>query len=58
MDAEELFITSNVSQNILKGEKNELNVMVKKAKGIKCTRCWKIVKEVKESKCSRCFKIK
>ena len=58
VDAEELFITSHVKQNILKGEKNELTVVVKKANGTKCTRCWKIVEKVKENKCSRCFKIK
>jgi len=49
IDAEELFITSHVKQNILKGIKNELTVAVKKANGTKCTRCWKILKK----KCER-----
>ena len=49
IDAEELFITSYVKQNILKGIKNELTVAVKKANGTKCTRCWKILKK----KCER-----
>jgi isoleucyl-tRNA synthetase len=49
IDAEELFITSHVKQNILKGIKNELTVAVKKANGTKCSRCWKISKK----KCER-----
>ncbi|MBH91150.1 MAG: isoleucine--tRNA ligase, partial [Candidatus Marinimicrobia bacterium] len=57
-DAQELFITSSVIQNILKGKDEKLKVQVRKAQGIKCSRCWKIVPDVKENKCSRCFKIK
>ena len=49
-------ITSNVKQTISK--KNEISVIVKKAKGIKCSRCWKIVEKVKDNKCERCSKIK
>ncbi len=56
IDAKELFITSNVKQTISK--KNEISVIVKKAKGIKCSRCWKIVEKVKDNKCERCSKIK
>jgi len=56
VDTKELFITSNVNQNISK--EKDTSVIVKKAKGIKCSRCWKIVKEVKSNKCSRCLKIK
>ena len=56
IDAQELFITSNVLQNISK-EKN-ISVTVKKAKGTKCNRCWKIVEKIKEGKCSRCYSIK
>ncbi len=56
IDAQELFIISNVVQNLSK--KNEILVSVKKAKGTKCSRCWKIVQEVKDGKCSRCLKIK
>ena len=55
-DAKELFITSNVIQNISK--ENEISITVKKAKGTKCSRCWKIVEKVKDNKCSRCLKIK
>tara|TARA_B100000700_G_scaffold135317_1_gene151216 strand:+ start:11266 stop:13989 length:2724 start_codon:yes stop_codon:yes gene_type:complete len=56
VDPKELFITSHVDQKISKA--NEINVIVKKAKGTKCDRCWKIVKETKNNKCSRCLKIK
>ena len=56
IDSKELFITSNVIHNISK--ENDISVTVKKAKGTKCSRCWKIVKEVKEGKCSRCYSIK
>jgi len=58
IDAKELFITSNVTQNILKDKKSEISVTVKKAKGTKCSRCWKIVEKVKKGKCSRCSSIK
>ena len=56
IDAEELFITSNVNQELSK-DKN-MTIIVKKAEGSKCSRCWKIVKEIKDGKCSRCIKIK
>ncbi len=56
IDAQEFFITSNVVQNISKDE--NVSVIVNKAKGTKCSRCWKIVKNVKENKCSRCYSIK
>ena len=56
IDAQELFITSNVLQSISK--EKSISVTVKKAKGTKCSRCWKIVKEVKNNKCLRCSKIK
>ena len=56
IDAKEFFITSNVTQNISK-EKN-MSIIVKKAKGTKCSRCWKIVEKVKDNKCSRCSEIK
>ena len=58
VDPKELFITSNVTQNISKDKKNEISVIVKKAKGTKCSRCWKIVEKVKEGKCNRCYSIK
>ena len=58
IDAKELFIISNVTQNILKDKKGEISVTVKKAKGTKCSRCWKIVEKVEEGKCSRCSSIK
>ena len=56
VDSKELFITSNVIQNVSKN--SQISVVVKKAKGTKCVRCWKIVKETKDNKCSRCSKIK
>ncbi len=55
-DAKELFITSNVTLNISKAK--DLIINVKKAKGTKCSRCWKIVEKVKNDKCSRCSEIK
>ena len=58
IDSEELFITSKVKQNISKNQKDEIFVVVKKAKGTKCSRCWKIVNKVEDNKCSRCLKIK
>mgnify|MGYP001171782356 FL=1 len=56
IDAKELFITSNVVQNISKIK--DISVIVNKAKGTKCIRCWKIVELIKDEKCSRCSKIK
>ena len=56
IDTKELFITSNVVQNISK--EKDISVIVEKAKGTKCPRCWKIVEQVKDNKCIRCSKIK
>ena len=50
--SESIRLVQNVSKN------SEISVVVKKAKGTKCIRCWKIVKETKDNKCSRCSKIK
>ena len=58
VDAEELFITSNVTKAIQDDIKDELSISVKKADGTKCSRCWKIVPSVNENKCPRCWKIK
>ena len=43
------FITSNTVKNILENKKNKTTVLVRKAEGIKCSRCWKILKK----KCER-----
>jgi len=48
LDLEEYFITSNAKK--IKDEKSKLKIIVKKAIGTKCPRCWKIL----ENKCSRC----
>ena len=53
IDAEELFITSNVTKTIQDDVKDQILVSVKKADGTKCARCWKIVKNINENKCSR-----
>tara|TARA_B100001758_G_scaffold78522_1_gene66502 strand:- start:214 stop:669 length:456 start_codon:yes stop_codon:yes gene_type:complete len=53
VDAEELFITSNVTKTIQDDIKDKLIVSVKKAEGTKCSRCWKIVLRPNENKCSR-----
>ena len=58
VDAEELFITSNVTKTVQDDIKDKLLVSVKKADGTKCVRCWKIVPSVNENKCPRCWKIK
>ena len=49
IDANELFITSNTVKNILENKKNKTTILVRKAEGIKCSRCWKILKK----KCER-----
>ena len=48
LDLEEYFITSKAQK--IKKTNNDLRIVVKKASGSKCTRCWKIV----ENKCLRC----
>ena len=48
LDLEEYFITSKATKT--KDEDNKLKIVVKKAKGTKCPRCWKIL----ENKCLRC----
>ena len=56
VDAKELFIISDFTQNLARD--GEISVIVKKAEGSKCIRCWKIVSKVQDGKCSRCHKIK
>ena len=53
VDAEELFITSNVTKTIQNDIKDQLLVSVEKADGTKCARCWKIVSSANKNKCSR-----
>jgi len=48
LDLEEYFITSKAEK--AKDKNNKLRIVVKKATGTKCPRCWKIL----EKKCSRC----
>ena len=48
LDLEEYFITSKATK--IKETKGELKIIVKKANGKKCPRCWKIL----ENKCLRC----
>jgi isoleucyl-tRNA synthetase len=48
LDLEEYFITSNAKK--IKDKNSKLKIVVKKASGSKCPRCWKIL----ENKCSRC----
>ena len=48
LDLEEYFITSKAKK--IKEPNNELRIVVKKANGSKCPRCWKIL----EQKCLRC----
>ena len=71
LDLPEFCITSNAKTKNFDEAKNKnifnleqvsgIGVLVKKADGKKCERCWKIKKEVSEStknKCARCSKIK
>ena len=53
VDAEELFITSNVTKTIQNDIKDKLSISVKKAEGTKCSRCWKIISSINENNCSR-----
>ena len=53
VDAEELFITSNVTKTIKDDIKDQLLISVEKADGTKCVRCWKIVSSANKNKCSR-----
>ena len=50
LDLEEYFITSKAKK--IKDKNEKLKIVVKKASGNKCPRCWKIL----ENKCSRCEK--
>ena len=51
LDLEEYFITSKA--NKVKNENNNVRIIVKKASGSKCPRCWKII----ENKCLRCEEV-
>ena len=51
LDLEEYFITSKAKK--IKDEKNDLRIVVKKASGSKCPRCWKIL----ENECRRCSEV-
>ena len=48
LDLEEYFITSSAKK--IKVENSKLKIVVRKASGSKCLRCWKIL----ENKCLRC----
>lgn len=48
LNLEEYFITSKAEK--IKDANDKLKIVVKKARGNKCPRCWKIL----ENKCSRC----
>ena len=53
LDLAEYFITSKATKNKNNSEKEPMKIIVKKSKGFKCPRCWKIF----EGKCDRCEKI-
>ena len=50
LDLAEFFITSKAEKFGTEGDKDEIKILVEKAQGKKCTRCWKILK----NKCERC----
>jgi len=54
IDLAEYFIVSKAEKNLAKN--SQVTIEVKKAKGKKCERCWKIL-ESKGKKCERCWKI-
>ena len=51
LDLAEYLITSKAEAVLIKNDKTKIEV--KKAKGNKCPRCWKIL----EAKCARCFEL-
>ena len=53
LDLPEYFITSKAQKTISKNTKDEIKVIVKKAAGSKCNRCWKIL----NTNCERCSKL-
>ena len=54
LDLAEYFITSKAVKLKNKNNEQENKIIVKKAKGTKCPRCWKIL----EKSCQRCEKVK
>ena len=52
LDLAEYFITSK-AEKIKSENKEELKIEVKKTKGTKCPRCWKIL----DNKCVRCAEV-
>ena len=54
LDLAEYFITSKAVKSKNKNDDQENKIIVKKATGTKCPRCWKIL----EKKCVRCEKVK
>ena len=50
LDLAEYFITSKAKKIKSSDDKNETKILVKRASGNKCSRCWKIV----DHKCKRC----
>jgi isoleucyl-tRNA synthetase len=54
LDLAEYFITSKAVKLKNKNDEQENKIIVKKAKGTKCPRCWKIL----EKSCQRCEKVK
>ena len=52
LDLAEYFITSNAKRVKNDKEEENIKVLVKKAQGEKCERCWKIL----PGKCERCQK--
>ena len=53
LDLAEYFITSKATRIKSKDNKDDTKIIVKKSKGNKCSRCWKVL----DGKCERCEKI-
>jgi isoleucyl-tRNA synthetase len=54
LDLSEYFITSKATIKSRHEDKEDIKIVVNKATGTKCNRCWKIL----DTNCSRCIKVK
>ena len=53
LDLPEYFITSKATSIIDENQNRDIKILVKKAKGSKCERCWKIL----DTNCERCSSV-
>ena len=53
LDLPEYFITSKATKKISQEDEEDIKILVKKAVGSKCNRCWKVL----DTNCKRCIKV-